>query len=49
MGMQEIVQLIHTVGLPIFSVLDFGGFIWKIWITNREDTKARELTTQTQI
>lgn len=40
--MQEIVQVINTVGFPIACVIACGYFIYKTTQQNREDNKERE-------
>lgn len=40
--MQDITQMISTVGFPIFSVIACGYFIYKTTQQTREDNNSRE-------
>lgn len=40
--MEEIVQMISTVGFPIVAVIGMGCFFYKMWIMLEENNKTRE-------
>lgn len=40
--MEEIVQMISTVGFPIVAVIGMGCFFYKMWIMLEENNKSRE-------
>ena len=40
--MDQIIQVINTVGFPIFCVLACGLFIFKVWSRDRDEQKDRE-------
>lgn len=40
--MEEIIQMISTVGFPIVAVIGMGCFFYKMWIMIEENNKTRE-------
>ena len=40
--MEEIIQMISTVGFPIVAVIGMGCFFYKMWIMLEENNKKRE-------
>ena len=40
--MEEIIQMISTVGFPIVAVIGMGCFFYKMWIMLEENNKTRE-------
>lgn len=40
--MEEIIQMISTVGFPIVAVIGMGCFFYKMWIMLEENNKSRE-------
>ena len=40
--MEEMIQMISTVGFPIVAVIGMGCFFYKMWIMLEENNKTRE-------
>lgn len=40
--MEEMMQMISTVGFPIVAVIGMGCFFYKMWIMLEENNKTRE-------
>ena len=40
--MEEIIQMISTVGFPIVAVIGMGCFFYKMWLMLEENNKTRE-------
>lgn len=40
--MEEMIQMISTVGFPIVAVIGMGCFFYKMWIMLEENNKSRE-------
>lgn len=47
--MEDAVNIIQTVGVPIFAMLALGWFVMKLWDQQNTDNKEREHKYQEQI